>query len=246
MAAIAGKLGPVEVTNVDGLPELSPSCRSADNGFAVPPIRLDQVIRAFGGQLTSVCADDFGPAMTALGRKITVINSGQCIDSPLLLPNGGIACHAGVDVCRKPTCGPGETCDQSIGRCVDAEQNLTENPCGTTCLDAADVAVSEVIGHGTKSERRTSIPKCPREYFLHPELPKDACGSDCPCWRIVPRPTRCTADLNVSPFGLDIMRREDPLPGTVATAHLRSAIYPWQDSKVQQAAVHCTAPPLRQ
>ena len=245
MAAIAGPTGPVSVGQENNNPNLNPSC-SSNNGFAVPAIRLEKVVSAFNGQITSVCDEDFGPAMTALGKKIVASLGGQCIDTPLLLPNGGVACHEGVGPCKIPQCPQGETCDPTEGVCVAAGGQKTEQRCGATCLDGVDCAITEVTGFGTSGEVRTQIAKCPRKYFLDPSIPKGGCEGDCPCWRIVPRTKDCTADLKVSPFGLEVMRQGDAPKGTVAVARCRSATFPWSDAKVQQAAAHCTAPAVGQ
>ena len=242
MAAIAGPLEPVVVGKDGPNPVLKPSCQTAD-GFAVPAIRINKVINEFDGQLTSVCTNDFGPALVALGKKIVASLGGQCITSPLLLANGGIACHQGVGGCKMPSCdtAAGEQCDPARGECMQGGQP-TGKYCGVTCLDKVDCIVNEVTGKNTEAEKIVKVDKCPTKYFLDPSIPKDGCAADnaCPCWRIVPRPTECTAQLKSSPFGFEIMRVGDPVKGTIAEASCRSATYKWDSDAVKNAPQHCS------
>jgi hypothetical protein len=238
MAAIAGPKDPVVVGKDGQNPSLKASCQGA-NGVAVPAIRIMSVVDNFQGQFASVCEPSkFGEALQALGEKIVASLGGQCIQAPLLLPNGGIACHQGAGNCKMPQCKEG-TCNTQTGLC-EKDGKSTGDYCGTTCLDKVECEISEIVGRGTANETRSSIKKCPSKYFLDPTIAKDACGTDCPCWRLVPRPADCTAALKVSPFGLEIMRQGDPPKGTEAEALCRSATFKWDDPIVQGAASHCT------
>jgi hypothetical protein len=243
MAAIAGPTSPVIVGKDGQNPALQPSCQTAQGGVAVPAIRIESVIKAFDGQVTTVCTNDFSPALEALGKKIVASLGGQCIDSPLLLNNGGIACSKGVDVCKMPSCEAGEQCNAQTGYC-EKDGKATERLCGDTCLDKVDCIITERIGQEGKD---TEINKCPRELFLNPSLPRDACGQNCPCWRIVPRPNDCKPnELRTTPFGFEIMRKGEPQKGSVAAARCRSATYKWFDPEkttpVQSAKAHCSLP----
>ncbi|MCK5798083.1 MAG: VWA domain-containing protein [Deltaproteobacteria bacterium] len=245
MAAIAGPTpattpkGSVAVGKDGQNPVFAPSCQGS-SGFAVPALRIMSVVKAFDGQFASVCEPSkFPDALEALGKKIVASLGGQCIGAPLLLPNGGVACAQGVAPCKMPTCESGETCDNATGLCMK-NNAATGRYCGKTCLDKVECLIYEVTGKNTTNEKRTDIKKCPAKYFLDPAIKKDACGADCPCWRLVPRPKDCTANLKVSPFGLEIMRKGDAAKGSVAEALCRSATFKWSDPEVQTATKHCS------
>jgi hypothetical protein len=240
MAAIAGPTAPVIVGKDGQNPALQPSCQTAHSGVAVPAIRIKTVVDAFSGQATTVCTNDFSPAFSALGKRIVARLGGLCIDSPLILSSGGVACSKGVDVCKMPSCDIGESCNTSLGLCVKSGQPTT-NPCGDSCLDKVDCMVSERLG---QTGPEVVIKQCPRALFVDTSLPQDACGPSCPCWRIVPRPVDCKpTTVGTTPFGLQIMRVGTPAKGTVAIARCRTASFPWFDwnstTPVQSAAFHC-------
>ncbi|MBW2735299.1 MAG: VWA domain-containing protein [Deltaproteobacteria bacterium] len=237
MAAIAGPKEPVQVGRDGPNPTLMPSCRTA-TGFAVPALRIGKVIESFEGEIHTICTDDFGPALKALGEKIVASLGGQCITSPLLVPNGGVACKAGVGSCKMPSCPEGTTCEAARGVCVDASGKDTSSLCGDSCLDKADCQLSLITGRGTAQEKEVQVAKCPLELF-NPSVAKEQCGDSCPCWRIVPREADCTAELKVSPFGFEVMRTDEPAKGTVAVARCRAALFNWYDNEVQNAPFHC-------
>lgn len=243
MAAIAGPTSPVAVGQDGQNPTLNPSCQTVTAGTAFPAIRIASVVEGLKGDVTTICTEDFSPALEALGKKIVANLGGQCIDAPLLLPNGGIACSEGVDVCKMPGCEAGETCNASTGYC-EANGQQTERLCGRTCLDKVDCLITEKTG---STGKETPIPKCPRELFLDPSLKQDQCGTTCPCWRIVPRIADCKpTELRTTPFGFEIMRKDEPAKGSVAAARCRSATYKWYDADsptpVQTATAHCSRP----
>ncbi|PID38945.1 MAG: hypothetical protein CSA65_04620 [Proteobacteria bacterium] len=239
MAAIAGPTEPVVVGKNGANPTLKPSCQGKE-GSAVPALRIMSVVNYFDGQFASVCEPSkFGLALKRLGDKIVASLGGQCIQAPLLLPNGGIACSQGVGACKMPKCPAGATCNANTGEC-EADGKSTGDYCGTTCLDKVECQVFEITGYKTANEKKTLVEQCPTKYFLDPTIPTDGCGTDCPCWRLVPRPADCTPDLNVSPFGLEIMRKDDPPKGTQAEALCRSAPFKWNDAVVQAASAHCS------
>lgn len=257
MAAITGPTpdttpsGDVIVEMVNEKPSLHPSCTFGTGDSkeeAVPAIRIMSVIDAFDGQFASICqADKFGEALSALGTKIVASLGGQCISSPLLLPNGGIACSEGVSPCKMPSCDTanGETCDTATGYCVKDGKTLSEKYCGSSCLDKVDCIINEVLNRGTDNEVKTEIPKCPADLFNDTTKAKSECGANCPCWRLVPRSTDdCdpTQGVPITPFGLEIMRTDEPQKGAEAEARCRSATYSWMDDKIQNAQFHCTAP----
>ncbi len=72
VSAIAGSVEPVEVGLDGNNPTLKPSCKTA-NGFAVPGIRLNELVSAFGdrGLYTSICEGNFEPAMSKLADLVS-------------------------------------------------------------------------------------------------------------------------------------------------------------------------------
>ncbi|MCK5799022.1 MAG: hypothetical protein KAI47_17640, partial [Deltaproteobacteria bacterium] len=249
VAAISGPSTTIEVTRTnEGEPYLEPSCKidviDDDTGRlagGAPALRLNALVEALDGQVTPICDKDFGTALKRLGEKIIASLGGQCIRKPLLLKNGGVACQAGVAGCRMPVCGVDERCDETRGRCVDALGNETAKHCGASCLDAADCLVEELRNKGAENEVRVPLERCPREIFVNASLPKDACGTHCPCWRIVPRGEQCQR-IGATPFGFEVMRHGDAPPDTVAIAYCRTASFPWESPTVAEAKTHCSAP----
>lgn len=241
-AAISGPSDKVVVLpDTDGDAHLEPSCTieaidpsTGRPAGGAPALRLNAVVEALGGQTTEICAADFGPALKKLGEKIVASLGGQCIHSPLLLPNGALACAAGAQGCKMPGCGAGESCDVSRGLCTTADGQNTERRCGSTCLDAVDCRVAEKIGaEGQERE----LAQCPRELFV--DAAQRDCGNSCPCWRIVERGEECTK-LGASPFGFEVLRVGDAPKGAITVARCRAAAYPWSDARVQEAAQHCS------
>ncbi len=72
VSAIAGPVVPVEVSLQDDQSNLKPSCQTA-NGFAVPGIRLNELVSAFGdrGLYSSICESNFEPAMSKLADLVS-------------------------------------------------------------------------------------------------------------------------------------------------------------------------------
>lgn len=241
MAAIAGPPTPVVVRKQGEELTLESTCSATtDVAAAWPAIRLSRVVEAFGGPLISICRPVYEESLLALGRQIVSRLAVHCLPGPLLLPNGGLGCAAGVDVCTMPACqtAAGERCDLTRGDCMK-EGHPTGTYCGESCLDKAECIVAQVSQRGTANEQREEIAKCPQELFTDPELPRQQCGEHCPCWRIVPQPATCPSTLGVSPFALEVMRA-GPLPKNSETeASCRGSSLAWSSPEVQQAAVHC-------
>jgi hypothetical protein len=206
LSAIAGPPDAVAVGLNAGEPTLLPSCKTAQ-GDAAPAIRIKSLVDAFGnrGHFSSICTDDFGPALERLGQLIVTSLGGQCIDSPPLTPSGGIACHGG----------------DLLGTAVSGEPVS----CQTGCLHQAECIVDLVTAQGTPQQQSVPVPQCGPAKFENPE-DKD-CGAICPCWRIVSRPGECKPEVNGSPYGLEILRQGKPEPGSMAVAHCATAPEPW-------------------
>jgi hypothetical protein len=190
MAAIAGPTSPVTVGKDGQNPSLGASCQSG-SGFAVPALRIGSVIQAFDGSVASICDNDFGPALAAIGASIRGRLGNQCVRLPLLTKDSQLVCTPGVDA------GGGKTCQKDT-------------------LRDADCVVDELIGG--MDGKRVSIPRCPAELF-DPAVAD--CGTHCPCWRIVPRAAdKCgpNASPKSTPFGLDVLHATEPVKGTMAEA----------------------------
>jgi hypothetical protein len=212
MAAITGPAEPVVVIQEtatggqDYQPSLKPSCELKQGNTvlteAAPAIRMKALIDGFGkdGQLSSICTDDFGPALTSLADKIVGALGGQCIRDPLLTKNAGIVCQQGNAI------GGGVTCT-------------------TSCLDKADCVVEEIVGQGTTGQKSTVISRCEGDLYSNASLTD--CGTQCPCWRIVKRDSSICDPSKVTPYGLEILRKGEAEKGTVAKAACLTSPYKW-------------------
>jgi hypothetical protein len=206
--ALAGPTQPVEV-GLDGVnPTLKASCNSP-NGMGVPAIRMATVVKSFGEQghfnegligdkkvEVNICASDFTPALQLLGEVIVASLGGQCLSAPPLTKTGSLACHAG-DVL-----GPGATCT-------------------TSCLDKVDCVVEEKVGMSAP----VSIKQCSPALF-DPAVKQNACGSECPCWRVVPV-AECKPTKDGSPYGLQIMRAGEAQKGAMAIVRCATTPFAW-------------------
>ncbi|MCB9555682.1 MAG: hypothetical protein H6707_06225 [Deltaproteobacteria bacterium] len=219
ISAITGPTDSVQVNIEDSNPTLVPSCRSADSE-AAPAIRIKALSDAFAPDSTfsTICTDDFGPALAALGRKIVGKLGGQCIQQPLLTQKGGVACQNG------DTFGNGKAC--------------TAN-----CLEDVSCQVTEVVNSGTANESSVTIPKCPSNLWYPADWEKDRdCGTSCPCWRIVKKSSACKPDTdNSTPYGLDILRSKEPAQGTVANMACRGSKTNWTDPALAQTFDACAS-----
>ena len=69
LAMLAGPTTPVAVGQQGGMAVLQPSCQSA-NGLAVPPLRLQALVDAFGGTSASICDSDYKPALEQIAAAV--------------------------------------------------------------------------------------------------------------------------------------------------------------------------------
>lgn len=240
---VAGLTAPSTPVNVVADPDVAPSCSEYDattdtTRFGRPALRLNHVIESVGGSTFSICSNNFGPALEKIAQKILPELGAQCIRNPLLLEDGSVACAEGVEGCNMPTCAADESCDLERGRCVKADG--TEGDfCGPSCLSEVDCTVQEVIG-----ETKKDLQRCPVDLFNDASLDATQCGDHCPCWRIVPRGKSCT-DYGLSPFGFEVMRREDPPMGALLETHCRTSLFQWSEAEVVTQGAHCR-PPLNE
>ena len=231
MAAIAGPTEPVEVGVQGSYPTLKPSC-SSSQGFAVPGVRINALVHAFAKELTvqeiadvkakkvnipyfidtlgkwreqnftSVCSSDFAPALKRLGERIVGSLGTLCLSPPALTDNGGILCRKDDVICDAKNCPKVVKCTQS-------------------CLTKANFTIQEYTSAG----KRQTIPKCADKLF-EPTVATTACGSTCPCWRIVPSAV-CKATAGSSPYSVEIMRQGQANKGTYASVCALTSTASW-------------------
>jgi len=97
VAAIVGDPAPVRVT-IDPIPSLAPSCQFAGasgDELADPAVRLAAFVAGFAGrtQLTSICNQDLGASLDAIGATAKHLVGDPCIDTAALVdtsPDPGV------------------------------------------------------------------------------------------------------------------------------------------------------------
>ncbi|MBW2735896.1 MAG: hypothetical protein JRH20_26210, partial [Deltaproteobacteria bacterium] len=72
MASIAGPHAPVRVGDSLGFLELQSSCPTQNSSQAVPGLRIKALVDRFWGPTTSICEDDFGPALQQIGELVSL------------------------------------------------------------------------------------------------------------------------------------------------------------------------------
>ena len=204
LSAIAGDTDRVQVGMDGGKPFLAwTSCQGKSADKAAPAIRLKAAVDGFGGQghFSTICTDNFGPALERIGELIVANLGGQCISAPPLTGGGGLACHA--------------------GDLLGALPGGLERRCEAGCLADIDCIV-ELTSPG---ESPRLIPACEPAKF---DDPTDTdCGARCPCWRVVARPGDCKPELQGSPYGLEVLRRDKAQPGTGASVRCATTPERW-------------------
>ncbi len=89
VAGIIGDVAPVEVVaDVNGNPELAPSCES-DDGAAAPAIRMNAVLDSFPARsrVERICGEQLVGAMTSIGHRLRdVVGGTPCLDGPVESP----------------------------------------------------------------------------------------------------------------------------------------------------------------
>lgn len=137
-AAIVGGAANVRSQVVDGNADLASVCSGNGQRTARPSVRLAQFIGAFqdAGVVTSICADDFTPALRAIADVITRKVASPCVkgevlqlppDDPVATPVEG----AGFGVwCTVTDVGAGRA-DDSLPACADG----AGKPCWRAVLD---------------------------------------------------------------------------------------------------------------
>jgi hypothetical protein len=215
--AVAGPTDLVEVGTEGTNPMLKASCQTT-SGKGVPALRLKALIDAFGGNgyfnegtdvtgtqqvSVNICSNDFTPALRLLGKKMA---------GTLGTLGGQCLGKAPLTATDKLACSAGD----SIGPGVK---------CNTSCLDKVDCKVEESVGTGGA----VAVPRCPAAKFADP---KDFdCGATCPCWRVVRKP-ECKPGPVSTPYGLEVLRKGQAAPGTVAKVTCRTSAHAWGSAQL--------------
>jgi hypothetical protein len=210
--AVAGPTDLVEVTTDASFPALKASCQTT-SGKGVPALRLKALIDAFGSNgyinegtdatgtqqvAVNICSNDFTPALRLLGKKMA---------GTLGTLGGQCLGKPPLTATNKLACsagdviGPGVTCQKS-------------------CLESVDCAVEESVGTGAA----VAVPRCAAAKFADPT--DFDCGGTCPCWRVVRKP-ECKPGPVSTPYGLEVLRKGQAAPGTVAKITCRTSALAW-------------------
>lgn len=129
VAGIIGNPTPVAVgVDMDGRPELQPSCVSAA-GEAAPGVRLNAFAHGFPQRntLTTICNDDLSDALTLVGQLVATQLGSYCLSGPV---HDSDDQTAGV----QPTCTVTEA-GAALPACDDP-LTPTNQPCFTFAVDA--------------------------------------------------------------------------------------------------------------
>lgn len=93
-----------------------------------------------------------------------------------------------------------------------------EAPDSPACSAVAD-ADCRVWLRASPRAPRQELPRCSSEVFgSHAASCAPGGASPCPCWRVVPRPKICGAELGVAPYGLDLVGVETGPDGVLELA----------------------------
>ena len=209
---IAGPPEPVRVRVFAGQPMLEPSCQLGRTVVATPGIRLNAFLQALSRTrgnhaVAQICEPGFGPALAAMGKRIIGRTVRPCLHWPPATSNGGVVCREG----------------DLLGTGSDGWPVL----CRKSCLEKADCQVEELTNEGTPQERQEPIPRCPDAVFLSGN---QACGTSCPCWRLVRTDNPdagCDPEVHGTPFMLEVLRSGAPPPTSNLIVRCVSPGVPW-------------------
>ncbi len=128
VAGIIGVTDPVVVgADMNGNPELQPSCQSA-SGAAAPGIRLRAFLDAFPQRstVTTICNEDLSDALTVIAELLRKVIGSPCLDGNLAMP---------LDCIVSESNSQGETL---LPECNSADGNAATNqPCWIISQDTA-------------------------------------------------------------------------------------------------------------
>jgi len=211
LSAIAGDTDSVVVGSDPQGPFLQwTSCQGKGHGKAAPAIRLRSVVDAFSkqGYFSTICIDNFGPALKQLGELIITSLGGQCLSAPPLSAGGGLACHAG----------------DALG----LDRSGVARTCQVGCLDQVECVVELTAPDGSTQP----IQRCEPSKFDN--LADEDCGARCPCWRVVPKPAECLPGQAGSPYGMEVLRKDKPVKGSAALARCATTPERWASVKMAE------------
>jgi hypothetical protein len=141
-------------------PAVAHSCMSATGEFADPPVRLAELVTAFGanGSLSSIC-DDLAPALTSIGAAVGKTMGPRCLQADVVAVGATPKLAAGCGVFESvpaaggvrtetplPACAPGAT-----GPCWTVKANAVCAPAG------AELAITRA---GTAPEGAILVVRC--------------------------------------------------------------------------------------
>jgi len=163
MAALAGPDQPVAVGKDAYNPALQPSCQS-NQGKAVPAIRFKTLLDAFGTAsfFSSICAQDYGPALKQLGTLLAAQLGGACLqqlkDTDPSQP--GLQASCVVDDQLGGVSTPIPACSAQTGPCGPCPcwRVVPDSKCGALSGYALQVARNSPAASGTIVRARCQGP----------------------------------------------------------------------------------------
>jgi hypothetical protein len=158
---------------------------------------------------TSICTTDFSPALKRLGQRIVGALGTLCLSPPALTDKGGILCEGGDRIYL----GKNGTADPVVRNPDGTYRSRGDDTvCKAGCLSSAHFNIEEIRADGA----RKKVQKCPARLF-DANIKRDACGDQCPCWRVV-KNSFCEARMTAgsSPYAVEVMRQGEAEKGTYA------------------------------
>jgi hypothetical protein len=121
-----------EEDNGGGVMRLRAACIAGDAGRADPARRMVEVARSFGknGVITSICEEDYGPALSAVIAKIADKLSGACLPRELKVNAKGLVDCTVVEIKAADDMTP---CDLNLGRKGTLDPRLIDKRWHTVC-----------------------------------------------------------------------------------------------------------------
>lgn len=121
-----------EEGNEGDVKRLRPACVSADAGRADPARRMVEVAQSFdkNGVVTSICEEDYGPALGAVINKIAEKLSGACLPRALTVAADGKVDCTVVEIKAADDTTP---CDPNLGREKTLDPRVIDGKTHTVC-----------------------------------------------------------------------------------------------------------------
>jgi hypothetical protein len=184
---------------------------------------------------SSICSTDFSPALKRLGQRILgrlVLDrlevGRMCLDPPVFTPQAAIICQGGDRIWLGPNGRADPVVKDPDGSFRSRGDDVV---CEKSCLSAA-----EIYGYESTVNSETRIEKCPARLF-DASVPRDACGAECPCWRVVKSPA-CESRMlsGSSPYAVEIMHQGEAPRGTYATFCPPTTRFLWNTREITRFA----------